>query len=168
MGVDVAVNVFMRSIEASALTSLSKFVHVAFEPLILIFLSLIIGALLYFYGMKKQAVFFVAGIFVAGVLIKLLKEIFQRARPLDSLIKDVGFSFPSGHTLIMVVFLGLLVYFFTDRKFWTVLVAIALAVFVGFTRLYLGVHWLTDIVASFVLGAMILAVTIFFYEKRWD
>jgi membrane-associated phospholipid phosphatase len=165
MTIDVAVNVFMRSLETSTLTYLSKFVAVALEPFVVIFLSLIIALYLYLKRSKKQGILFAATIFVTGILIKLLKEIFQKARPLDSLVQDVGFSFPSGHTLMTVVFLGLLFYFFTNRKLWMVLVVAVLVVFVGFTRLYLGVHWLTDIVASFVLGAVILLVFVISAER---
>lgn len=169
MGIDVAVDGFVRSLEFSGLTYFSKFVHVVFEPLVLVFLSLVIGVWFWFRGMKRQGVFFVAGIFVAGVLIKILKEIFQRVRPLDSLVQDVGFSFPSGHATIVVVFLGLLVYFLVGKKDRLLgFSAVAfVAVLIGFTRLYLGVHWFSDVVGGLVLGSVVLVATVFFYEKKW-
>ena len=92
-----------------------------------------------------------------GMLINmLLKHLFQRARPVleEPLLTLTTYSFPSGHTSSATLFYGILtLYVFSrsrDRRVHTVCVAlwIALVVLVGFSRMYLGVHYLTDVVAA--------------------
>jgi undecaprenyl-diphosphatase len=95
---------------------------------------------------------------ISGIIIKISKEVFQRARPLSSIINETNFTFPSGHATITVVFLGLITYLFykkESRKQMTI-VTISLIFLIGFTRIYLRVHWFTDIIAGFILGGIIL------------
>jgi undecaprenyl-diphosphatase len=98
-----------------------------------------------------------------------LKSLIMEARPPQIFMIptfEVDFSFPSGHTLgVMVLFLvlGYLIYSrrFSIKRFvsWAV-VAIFASGLIGVTRLYLGYHWLTDVIASVGLGLIILAAVI--------
>ena len=166
MSINIAVNTFMQSIQNPVLTVLSKFIAIIFDSITLITTSLIIAVFLYFKKKEKQAIFLASTILTTGIIIKLLKEIFQRARPL---IQESGFSFPSGHTTITIVFLGLIVYLFVDKKhkFAATLTATLIILFVGFTRIYLQVHWLTDVVGGIFIGGIILIASIKFI-KKWD
>lgn len=92
-----------------------------------------------------------------GMLINmLLKQLFQRARPVleEPLLTLTTYSFPSGHTSSATLFYGILtLYVFSrtnNRRVHTACVAlwIALVMLVGFSRMYLGVHYLTDVVAA--------------------
>lgn len=106
---------------------------------------------------------------VAAATSTLLKLHFMDARPpqIDMIPTfEYDFSFPSGHTIGMAVFLlvaGYLVYSrrYSIGKFWSWIIA---AVFgtglIAFSRLYLGYHWFTDIVASIGLALIILAIVI--------
>ncbi|MFL6107756.1 MAG: phosphatase PAP2 family protein [Marmoricola sp.] len=106
------------------------------------------------------------GMVGSAAMIVGIKHLVMRARPpaVDRLGPvDHSFSFPSGHTLNSAIFLGLLVLTFgwwlTPRpRRWIVAVALSLAIGIGLSRLYLGYHWGTDVLASWLLAAAWLAV----------
>ncbi|MDQ3680189.1 MAG: phosphatase PAP2 family protein [Actinomycetota bacterium] len=92
-----------------------------------------------------------------------LKRIIDRPRPdLDRLVHGEGPSFPSGHPLAAMALWGLLppvVALFTRKRvlwWWSVVVSVTVIVLVAMSRVYLGVHWLSDIVAALLLGSLYL------------
>jgi undecaprenyl-diphosphatase len=99
------------------------------------------------------------------ILNQLLKLYFHRARPESSLVMSHGFSFPSGHSMGAMCFFGSLAYviYFTieRRRVWRVLAVIACGLAVlamGASRIYLGVHYFTDVVAGYTAGLCWMAV----------
>ena len=102
---------------------------------------------------------------VGGVVIVSLKALFARERPLDKLIEAHGYSFPSGHAFASTVFYGMALYLvwrLTERT-WARAIAAAvcplLIVAVGLSRVYLNVHYLTDVLAGWLAGvAWLVAV----------
>ena len=168
MLIDTTTNSLMQSIQNPILTTFSEILALIFEPLVLILISLIIATHLYIKSSKKQGIIFASAIFLTGILIKVFKEIFQRTRPLNQLVQETGFSFPSGHTTMIVVFFGLIIYLFSKKKIKKVnsLIAILIIFLIGFTRVYLRVHWLTDIIGGFILGGIILFLTILTFKKK--
>ena len=114
---------------------------------------------------------------VAGnaVLNRTLKQIFGRARPLDpdGLVFEQGFSFPSGHSSGAVAAYGMLAYLalrlLPPRWHLPALVAsVALAFTVGASRVFLGVHFASDVIAGFASGAAWLAICVTSIElMRW-
>ncbi|MGW0496020.1 phosphatase PAP2 family protein [Streptomyces sp. NPDC003007] len=102
----------------------------------------------------------------AWILISVVKTLVGRLRPVvdEPLVTPSGLSFPSGHALSSLVSYGVLLLVFlpamnrTARRFSAV-VAVVIVVLVGFTRMALGVHYLSDVVAGWLLGAVWLAVT---------
>ena len=100
-----------------------------------------------------------------GLVVRGLKELFHRARPTEQVIAATGYSFPSGHAFASTVFYGMLVYLvwrLTDKTWARVLAAVVgplVAVAVGLSRVYLNVHFLTDVVAGWLAGtAWLVAV----------
>ncbi|MBT7706287.1 phosphatase PAP2 family protein [archaeon] len=166
MGVDNIAYEFMQSIESSWLTNSSEFIAIITEPIVLLVLSFLIGGLIYFKKSKLEGLFFAGLVLIAGVSIKVFKYIFHQARPLNSLIAETGYSLPSGHATMAVVFFGLIFYLFIKRKTLLSGVLTSLIILlIGFTRIYLRVHWLTDILAGYVLGGLILWIGIWVYRK---
>jgi undecaprenyl-diphosphatase len=111
---------------------------------------------------KRAAALFVALAVPAGAALEgLLKLGFARPRPdlVSHLVEVNSYSFPSGHaTMATIVYLtlGVLLARAQTRrrmKLYVLLVVVALAVIVGFSRVYLGVHWPTDVLAGWCVGA---------------
>lgn len=103
----------------------------------------------------------------AGLLSVLLKNAFHRMRP-DSffLVQENSFSFPSGHAMATMCFYGMLAFFLMrEVKSWPVRLLIAtltviLSLIIGISRIYLGVHYPTDVVAGYAVGFMWLTFCI--------
>lgn len=99
-----------------------------------------------------------------------LKYIFARPRPLlwERIIPVDPYSFPSGHAMVSMVTYGAIAYVlaceFPQQRQQILLVAAILIAAIGFSRLYLGVHWLTDITAGYAAGLMVLA-GLLMYQK---
>ncbi len=105
-----------------------------------------------------QASAFVLAVATSEALIGTLKTLYARPRPLGSLVETTSFSFQSGHAIAgAVTAVGLvLVLLPPGRARWAwELRAAAFAVAMSFSRVYLGAHWLTDVVAGGLLGTSI-------------
>ena len=106
----------------------------------------------------------------------VVKHIIQRPRPEGiALITETGYSFPSAHTMGSVVFYGFLVFLiwkYFKSKNLKIILTIILPIFalaIGYTRIYLGVHYFTDVVAGTLAGIAYLAVAIVLFillEKK--
>ncbi len=136
-------------------------------PLVLIVVAVAAALTSWRYAHPRIALGFVAGL-VGLCLNTMLKLYFQRARP-DTLYATgmhvKSFSFPSGHAYGGMVVYGLfavLAYKYLPQP-WNTLVSLALAlliILIGLSRIYLGAHYPTDVVAGWALGAMTLLVII--------
>lgn len=166
MIIDTATYALMQLIENQPLTILSIIVSYALEPINLVILGLLIALYLHIKISKKKGLLFAITILTTGALIKILKEIFQRVRP-EGLIAETGFSMPSGHATLAVVFFGLGAYLFINKKhkIKTIITTSLIVLLIAFTRVYLRVHWLTDVIAGLFLGGIILLVSIIIYKK---
>jgi undecaprenyl-diphosphatase len=100
-----------------------------------------------------------------GLLIKLsLKQLFHRIRPDNSLIEGGvnGFSFPSGHAMMGVAFYGFLIWLaaYEINNKWLLILLIS------FSRIYLRVHYVTDVVAGICAGIVWLSFCLWFIDKK--
>ena len=108
----------------------------------------------------------IPGTLMAGMILKIL---FERARPLTEYAAGMRlqtYSFPSGHSSGSVIAYGLLAYlaFMKLPPTWNVVCAAVLSVvpiFVGISRVYLGAHFPSDVVAGWILGIIVLALVVF-------
>ncbi|GAA3582873.1 phosphatase PAP2 family protein [Nonomuraea rosea] len=123
------------------------------------------------HGAPRLAVWAVTTVTVGGLLGLALKIIVARARPHlpDPVALAPGDSFPSGHTVNVTLGAGVIVLLLLPRlPRWGRRVAWAVAAFlvlsVGYTRIALGVHWVSDVAAGLVLGAAVIAATVAGFE----
>ena len=124
----------------------------------------------YFWVVKKQTWFSLRVITIAIsslVLMLLLKQLFQRKRPLSPLLKAAkGLSFPSGHAIMAVTFYGLFIYILQHSitidwlKWFLTIIVFVLIVLIGFSRIYLRVHYASDVAAGFVIGLLWLLLSL--------
>ena len=146
-----------------------------FQSLGLLLVTLTCGGM-YLVGLRRES-----GLTLTATLLSLavggvLKEVVARPRPADDLVQTFGqpggFSFPSGHVISYVVFLGAIV-FFTTRRMKRAAVRrlligglVLTLVAVGVSRIYLGSHWLGDVIGGYVIGGLVLAASIALW-RQW-
>jgi undecaprenyl-diphosphatase len=139
---------------------------------------ILIGAVSVFFVIGRQ--FLKAGFVLATasnfVLTSVLKVLVARPRPPDFSLNPADmfpfvnqYSFPSGHVLFFVVFFGFIAYLawlFDDRRVRTPILAACgvLILLIGLSRVYLGAHWASDVLGSYIIGALWLFVLIFGYQ----
>ena len=136
-----------------------------------IFISLSTASLGIWFTIKKdwsKLVFFISAVGGSALLNFVLKNIFQRPRPEfpQAFTIESGFSFPSGHAMISFVFYGAITFliFSSLKTKWNKVLAacifLLLTTFIGISRLYIGVHYLTDVVAGWAAGGLWLSICI--------
>jgi len=121
----------------------------------------------------RKGIFAIALAFVAFIIAdtsaNILKHIFERQRPCQSLEGvrllvgcTKSFSFPSNHATNAFSVAMIFYYFFR----WTALMVFPIAILVAFSRIYVGVHYPSDVIAGIIWGGLISGISIFLY--RWS
>jgi membrane-associated phospholipid phosphatase len=126
--------------------------------------ALALTALLLYRRLHREALFIVVSVGGAAILNVLLKQLFQRPRPdvVTPVITAHGFAFPSGHTMSSMALacaVALLCWRMRWRYRWTVSIgALAFAMLVGASRVYLGVHYPSDVLAGWLVSLDLVGV----------
>lgn len=96
---------------------------------------------------------------------QILKRIVARPRPTEyRIVEELGYSFPSGHSMVGMAFYGLLIYFIYRKvknpyiKWGSCILLTILIFLIGLSRVYLGVHYASDVIAGFCISAAYLAL----------
>ena len=129
----------------------------------------IVGVLLvwYFWLHRKhpKSTLTAAAILAGNIWTLVVKDVIQRPRPIPSdvhiLIHETGFSFPSGHA-VGIVLLVAAWYVLTPKRWRIDVLALSGLVIaaVGYSRIYLGVHWLTDVLAGYGIALLWVAIVL--------
>ena len=115
---------------------------------------------------RTEAIIFIINCIGGVVLSDGLKLAFSKSRPQlwDSLISEETYSYPSGHALGSMVLYGFLANLLADRypQFAMIIYILATIIIgaIGFSRLYLGVHWPTDVIAGYGVGFLWITLCI--------
>ncbi len=114
---------------------------------------------------KKIGLCIYVNLFLSAGLNQILKHIVQRPRPTEfRLIDEKGYSFPSGHSMVSAAFYGLLIYLIykkvknTYLKTFLITMLVILIISIGVSRIYLGVHYTSDVLAGFLISISYLIV----------
>ena len=133
---------------------------------------LIVAFIFYCKQWKIESFFMLGNLTFAGILIVTFKNIYQRPRPeILHLVEEKGFSFPSGHSLAVTLMVGSLIVILSQRiknKTWRKVMQIGLGIYlvsVLVSRIYLGVHYPSDVIASLCVGLGVLFMEFPFYDK---
>jgi membrane-associated phospholipid phosphatase len=118
---------------------------------------------------------FMSSVFGGMLLNRLLKYAFHRPRPFfdNPLLTLTGYSFPSGHTMMATVLYGVVAAYLVSRtREWhlrisIVIVAGCLILLVGFSRIYLGAHYLSDVIAAMAEGLAWLSLCLTVIHYSW-
>lgn len=175
LGIDVLITKEFQENQNPWLHGLMAFVSF-FGNVGWLFAALVVVAVvfLWFARLRLEAVVMAVEVVFSAVINVALKYLVNRPRPTTRLV-DVfqaatGQSFPSGHVMSYVAFFGLLFSFgvilLSGSRWWHKLVLIIPAffvVFVGPSRIYLGDHWASDVLGAYLIGGVILGITIWVY-----
>ena len=132
---------------------------------------LVIGFVLLKQKKKELLALLVCGLFGGLLLTFIIKNIIQRPRPPNSLVTITGYSFPSGHAVQSLIFYSLLIFIFRDQiknrilKYFFILSNILIILLIGLSRIYLRVHWVSDVKAGYVLGIAWLIICMLGLKK---
>jgi len=134
-----------------------------------------VAVLAVFFLYKKwwsEAILLIGNLALTGLLVAFLKNIYQHSRPaIQHLVEEGGFSFPSGHALASTLIFGTLLIIVSQRiksvqtKRILQSLMIVMIFIIMTSRVYLGVHYPTDVLGSFLLGLGILHIEFPYYDK---
>lgn len=155
-------------------TPIAKFITNFGGAIILIVLALM---LFIFIKNKKIGISIISNLAIITLLNQLLKRIVQRPRPTEfRIVEESGYSFPSGHSMVSMAFYGYLIYLiykYVKNKYlkWISIILLSILIcFIGISRIYLGVHYTSDVLGGFFISISYLiiyisAVNKFFIER---
>ncbi|TKR55761.1 phosphatase PAP2 family protein [Allopusillimonas ginsengisoli] len=164
--VDAHIAQWLHAHTSPSLTYVMRMVSLLHNTTSIIIMTVIFAAIL----IAKRHWYWLLNLVLAvpgGMLLNvLMKHAFQRSRPVfeQPLVSLSSYSFPSGHTAASTLFYGMLAAFIIaytsswNRRVWTVLLAFAIVSLVAFSRLYLGAHYLSDVLAALAEGLAWLAL----------
>lgn len=165
----VAYKYIVEKLRTDTLTKIMKvitFLGDAISIIILTILSII------FVKNKKNKIFIAINAALITLLNVLIKNLVKRPRPEGfRIISESGYSFPSGHSMVSTAFYGLFIYLaykYIENKKLKKFICITLSILIlliGTSRVYLGVHYGSDVIAGFVLSIAYLIVFTSIFSK---
>lgn len=166
VSIDERVNSWVENIETPIGATIMIAVTSIGDTWILVPLSALLVLSLLF-KKKYHKAFFAFVVLMSGVITgEALKYGINRLRPFNSLILENDPSFPSGHTLMSTIFFIVLIYEYRNeiksswKKAFVVFFTLVF-VLIGLSRLYLNVHWMSDVLSSFLIGGFWVCFFIF-------
>ena len=171
--IDDFVYSLVKPLISNSMTNIMQFITFFSDPIWCILLSCL---MILFVKNKKISKAFLLNLILVFLLNYVLKILFSRNRPADiNLIVETGFSFPSGHAMMSLGIYGFLIYLLllSDKNKISKIIGtcflILLIFLIGISRIYLGVHYATDVIAGFIISASYLLLFIrFIYPKIKD
>jgi undecaprenyl-diphosphatase len=131
-------------------------------------LSVVVVVVLWRLGLRRLALAYAVVLAGSGLWIDFFKDLFERDRPVynSEFTHETSYSFPSGHAAGSAVGYGMLAYCLALRwrawrRRWPLVAGLGLLVLlIGFSRIFLGVHYLSDVLAGYALGLAWLALCV--------
>lgn len=165
---DSAVISTVQGWENDRLTSIAKFLTLIGSSKILIPALIVLAIILFiFLKHRKELVLLLGGMLGSSLLNHLLKDIYKRARPdIHRIAEEVGYSFPSGHSMAAFTFYFLITYLLWRHihlRRWRIallLFSAFMIIAIGLARIYLGVHYPSDVLAGYWVSACWVALCI--------
>lgn len=131
----------------------------------LIILAITVSTILIIKKKKMMGILIWINLACSAFLNQILKRIVQRPRPTEyRLIEESGYSFPSGHSMVSAAFYGFFIYLIFKNvkskyiKWGSILFLSILIILIGTSRIYLGVHYTSDVMAGFVISISYLII----------
>ena len=169
---DLKIISYIQSLENEYLTVFYKMITIIADTYQSAIITILLVTFLYFKKHYREALFLAITMTTCGLAMPLLKNIFRRERPnFYRLIEISGYSFPSGHTtsattMYLTLAIILLSIMKKLNKYFVFNIAVLGIVIIGSSRIYLGVHYTTDVIAGICLGISIVSTVYFLYYNN--
>ena len=169
---DSSIQTAIRGDLPAILTTIFRGITRLIDLPIVISWAILLTAIFYLKKWKSESLLVAGNLSLAGILIVSLKHLYQRPRPdILHLVEEKGFSFPSGHSLAVTLLIGSLIIILGQRVKNTT-IKLALQGLLGLylisvlvSRVYLGVHYPSDVLASLCVGLGVLFIEFPFYDR---
>ncbi len=143
------------------------------SPISFYLLSLALIGLLWIHHKKKDARDFFYIMSLSAIFVVGLKEVINRERPPVTFVEEIGYSFPSAHALLALIFFLCIALFYESHfkskilKNIFILVNILMVILISYSRVYLGVHYWSDVIGSLIIGSIIFLSYYAIRRKRY-
>ncbi|CAM3870404.1 phosphatase PAP2 family protein [Cohnella lubricantis] len=166
----------VQGLETETLTKLLKAVtYIGTTVPVIVIMLIVIAILLATKRLWKESLFLVWVMLGEKLLNDAVKSWFARPRPtIHRLVEETDFSFPSGHAMASICLYGALLYFtwrFSSRRSGRIaagVIAAAIVLLIGGSRIYLGVHYPSDVLGGYLLGGFWLAASAGIFQRIAD
>ena len=143
----------------------AKIISTIFNDKILLLIMVLLSAFLIWIKETQKAIFIFFSAGFGGLILFIIKYTVQRVRPLPEVFS--GYSFPSGHSTIIVVFFLSLLFIINKKEILSMLATFAI-IAVPISRVVLGAHFLSDVVAGLLLGSIVVDFMKVYYKKIYN
>jgi undecaprenyl-diphosphatase len=166
--IDYLISENIEKIYTPLLNKMIIFITTFDNPLEVTIISFLIVLFLMFKKYYKKAFFFVVSMAGAGILVEIIKNIVKRPRPPHYLIEVSGYSFPSGHATLSTALAFSLYLILKDKvnKKILLIFCIIYPLLISFSRVYLNVHYLSDVIAGIGLGLFWVSLVAIFFKIK--
>lgn len=173
VSIDLLISQNIMTLWEPTLNKLMLAITTIADPIPITVLTVLLFA--FFLSKKRwQQSLLVALSMFSGLFIEtFIKHIVQRERPINSLFEMNDYSFPSAHTVMSTIFFLLIIFLWKDqiksKLLRTVFIQVNILLFllIGFSRIYLNAHYLSDVLFGYILGGVIFAIVVEIWSKRF-
>ncbi|AYF53350.1 phosphatase PAP2 family protein [Clostridium botulinum] len=168
---NIAIN-YVSSIRNHTLNKLVVIVSKSGDTIIAIIFTILVFLFFYIIRRKKEAWFYSITVLVIAIISQVFKFIVKRPRPTGNWLVNIhGYSFPSGHSVLSMTTALLIIYFVLTNlrnKGLAILLSILIYIYgslVGISRVYVGVHYISDVVGGWTLATICVFISLLIFNK---
>lgn len=170
--IDIFVQNYFSLVHTLVLTKFMLIMTNLFEVVPLVLITFFIAILIYYKKGLRDDLLFIISLGMGEVFVFVFKNFFDISRPLNGLVVETSKSFPSGHATAVTIFFVMLMYLFAKdmNKVWRtvfVVFCVLMITLVSVSRLYLGVHWLSDVLGGVALGLFVSYISVAIFNKLY-
>jgi len=166
--IDFFISSHIHKLYNPILNKIMKFITSIDNPLPIAVISFLLISYFLYKKYYFETTFFIASILTSAGLVFIIKNLIKRPRPVDKLIEVGGYSFPSGHATISTALAFSLYLIFRDKVKSENLLLILVVIYpimISFTRVYLNVHYVSDVLAGIGLGLFSVSMIYLSFES---
>ncbi len=168
--VDTTIKPLIENTRNPGLTTLFLIITDLGDKVALISLTVLLSILLFLRKQKRHSLLLFFSMMTGSLVVYVTKSLFDIPRPLFGLVEETSKSFPSGHATLSIIFASIICFIGFRKKLRystkviLLILCISFPLLVGFSRLYLGVHWFSDVIGGCLLGLAVSSGMILLFD----